>query len=804
MKKLNLVRTVILAASLLLQLTTLCFHSRGAAGDLDFSFDPGSGVNGTVNAVAVQPDGKVIIGGYFTTVKGHARFAIARLNADGSDDSSFNPGTVISYGVHALALQPDGKVLAGHDGGIVRLNSDGSPDSSFDSTYASTGPNGAVLSIAVQPDSKVLIGGYFNTINGTNRNRIARLNANGSLDNSFNPGTGADSVFFGPFVYSLAVQPDGKVLIGGGFTTVNGTNRNGIARLNANGSLDSAFNSSTVPYNAVRSIALPPDGKVLIGGQFSFGYGTNRSGIARLNANGSLDSSFNPGTGTTDGSVSSLALQPDGKVLIGGYFTTVNGTNRNNLARLNSDGGLDSSFNPGSGVTGDGYPYPGVNSLAMHTDGKVLVGGDFTAVNGTNRNRIARLNTDGSLDGSFDPGREIGGVDPATGIESSFSSLVVQPDGKVLVGGIFTYFNGTNQNGSLRLNANGSLDTTFVRDLTFNSASVAVYHDCGPEFDCYDVISPTAVAVQSDGKPVVAAVSSSFIYYRESGETFPGGTTYLVTRFNANGSSDTSFHFTNTASLGSANSIALQSDGKIIIGSANNLKIARLNANGSLDSSFNPGAGPNAGVTSVASQPDGKVLVGGYFTTVNGANRNGIARLNANGSLDGSFDPGTGVGGFVYSIALQPDGKALIVGDFTTVNGTNRNNIARLNANGSLDSSFNPGMGADGVVRSIALQSDGNVLIGGDFTTVNGVVRPRVARLYGDSLAPSLSIARSNAFVIVSWPVSALNFQLRETTNLSLPNAWSPVAQTAVTNGAQLSVTVPAGAGPKFFLLKSQ
>jgi hypothetical protein len=160
---------------------------------------------------------------------------------------------------------------------------------------------------------------------------------------------------------------------------------------------------------------------------------------------------------------------------------------------------------------------------------------------------------------------------------------------------------------------------------------------------------------------------------------------------------------------------------------------------------------------------------------------------------------------------LQSDGKVLIGGDFTTVNGTNRNHIARLNANGSLDSTFNPGTGAEGTdadtiasVRSIAVQSDGNVLISGHFTTVNGVVRPHVARLYGDSVAPSLTIARSNAFVIISWPVTGLSFQIQENTDLSLPNSWTPASQPAVTNAGQISVTVPTTVGRKFFRLKSQ
>jgi uncharacterized delta-60 repeat protein len=191
-------------------------------------------------------------------------------------------------------------------------------------------------------------------------------------------------------------------------------------------------------------------------------------------------------------------------------------------------------------------------------------------------------------------------------------------------------------------------------------------------------------------------------------------------------------------------------------------------------------------------QPDGKVLI------------NGRTRLNADGSLDGGFNSGAGANGTILSVALQPNGKVLIGGSFTTFNGTNRVHIARLNANGSLDTTFNPGTGADGVVRSIALQSDGKVLIGGDFLTVQGELRPYVARLYGDSVAPSLNITRSDAFVIVSWPVTGLDFQLQESTNLPLLNAWSPVAQPGVTNGAQISVTVPTTGGQKFFRLKSQ
>ena len=303
-------------------------------GDLDASFNPGSGASYSVYSIALQPDGKVLIGGLFTSYNGTSRYRMARLNADGSLDASFNPGS---------------------------------------------GANNNVYSIALQPDGKILIGGEFISYNGTYRNYLTRLNADGSLDASFNPGTGASYT-----VYSIALQPDGKILIGGSFTSYNGTSRKYIARLNADGTLDASFNPGTGANGYVNSIALQPDGKVLIGGEFASYNRTTRRRIARLNADGSLDASFNPGSGA-NGSVYSIALQPDGKVLIGGYFTSYNGTSRNRIARLNADGSLDASFNPGTGASSTVYP------IALQPDGKVLIGGYFTSYNGMGRNRIARI-----------------------------------------------------------------------------------------------------------------------------------------------------------------------------------------------------------------------------------------------------------------------------------------------------------------------------------------------------------------------------------------------------------------------------
>jgi uncharacterized delta-60 repeat protein len=417
-----------------------------ADGSLDTSFNPGA--NSLVNAISVQADGKILVGGYFTTLGGGGtgtttRNYIGRLNADGSLDTSFNPGA--NWGVYALSVQADGKILVGGwfstlgGGGtgtttrnrIGRLNADGSLDTSFN-----PGANGTVHALAVQADGKILVGGAFTTLGGggtgtTTRNYIGRLNADGSLDTSFNPGANWS-------VYALSVQADGKIVVGGNFTTLGGggtgtTTRNGIGRLNADGSLDTSFNPGA--NNPVFALAVQADGKILVGGLFTTlgggGMGTTtRNQIGRLNADGSLDTSFNPGANSD---VWALAVQADGKILVGGGFTTLGGggtgtTTRNYIGRLNADGSLDTSFNPGA----NGAVY----ALAVQADGKILVGGAFTTLGGggigtTTRNRIGRLNADGSLDTSFNPGAS-----------STVYALAVQADGKILVGGGFTTLGG--------------------------------------------------------------------------------------------------------------------------------------------------------------------------------------------------------------------------------------------------------------------------------------------------------------------------------------------------------------------------
>jgi uncharacterized delta-60 repeat protein len=361
-----------------------------AVGDLDATFNTGTGPSSAVNAIAIQADGKAVIGGTFTTINGVARNRIARLNSNGSLDAVFSPGTGADGAVSEVVVQADGKVLIGGAfttingvarSRIARLNSNGSLDSTFASAVGA-GANGVVSEVAVQADGKVLIGGAFTTINGVTSNRIARLNSDGSLDTTFNSGTGASNN-----VSAISVQNDGKILIGGRFTTFNGVERKKIARLNNDGSLDTTFipgDAISNSFTEIFTIAVQSDGKIILGGGISFI--TTSGVIIRLNDNGSLDSGF---TASVDKIINDLVVLANGKIAIGGVFTTVNTTSRNRVAVLNSNGTLDTVFNPATGTNNT------INSVDLQTDGKLLIGGSFTTYNGTAANYIARIDPGG-------------------------------------------------------------------------------------------------------------------------------------------------------------------------------------------------------------------------------------------------------------------------------------------------------------------------------------------------------------------------------------------------------------------------
>lgn len=716
----------------------------------DGTFGDGSGASWSIHCSALQPDGKIVIGGAFTSYNGTPRNRIARIDADGSLDATFDPGTGLDGEATAVAIQLDGKVLVGGSfgdfdgtpcGGLIRLNADGSPDASF--VLAALFP-GQPWSIDIQSDGKILIAGDFSTYGGVARSCVARLNVDGTLDLSFDPGTGTNNR-----VYAVEALADGDVLIGGLFTTYDGIARNRVARLNSDGSLDAAFDPGVGADNQILALASRPDGKVWIGGYFTSYAGTSRNRIARLNADGSLDTTFDPGAGA-NAPVHAVYAEQDGKVLFGGYFSAYAGVGRLYVARAHADGSLDAAFeslfqslsgshvqtilrqpdgktllggelvlfdglvvgrlvrvdgtgmrdatfNPGTGASST------VRDATLLPDGRALICGNFRTYNGQRRSRVARLNVDGGLDPAFDP---------AAGANGEVRALAPLPDGRALIAGAFTTYAGINCRRMARLNTDGSLDTSF-------GASV------GPNG------TVMSIALQPDGKAILVGAFDAFSFIPRSG----------IVRVHVDGSLDSSFApgagATGSSGVGTVYQVSLEADGRILIGgsftrygNALRNRIARVLPDGGVDASFDSSAGPNGTVFCFARQADGRVLVGGSFTSSHGLSRPRVARLEADGSLDTSFDPGVGPDGtYVLSIALQPDGSVLISGDFDAYAGVPRRGIARLHADGSLDTSFDPGAGLGEPAESIVLQPDGRALLGGGFTTYDGATRNRVARI---------------------------------------------------------------------------
>lgn len=348
-------------------------------GSFDRSFLTSSGANATVQAIAVQDDQKILIGGDFDLYSGATRHRLARINPNGSIDTTFDsPINDPVTHVLAVAVQSDGQILAGADTEpmLRRLSSIGALDPNFN--VGGSGPNGAVHAIVMQPDGKILIGGEFTRFNGVPRGRIARLNSDGSLDNTFNPSAGADY-----HVLSMALQADGRILIGGQFLNYGGVPRKAIARLTSAGGLDNTFTpgQGADAVALVATMAIQTDGKAVIGGGFTTFDGHNQIAVARLNTNGTYDATFQSNAGLA-GTVFALQLQRDGKVIVAGDMSA------GHLVRLNTDGSTDADYQPGFGPGDDVY------AMATQRDQKIVIGGLFEDVDLHASSHLARIHSD--------------------------------------------------------------------------------------------------------------------------------------------------------------------------------------------------------------------------------------------------------------------------------------------------------------------------------------------------------------------------------------------------------------------------
>jgi uncharacterized delta-60 repeat protein len=720
-------------------------------------------------SVVLQADGKIVVAGY---ANASGKFAVARFNTDGTLDTAFNslgaqPGTVATLvnneavSGYSVALQSDGKiVVAGYTNvsnkfAVARFNADGTLDTAFNAsgtqpgTVATTvnGETAQGYSVAIQPlDGKIVVAGYTNV---SNKFAVARFNTDGTLDTTFNPspatqpGTVATTVNLETAQgYSVAIQPlDSKIVVAG-YTNV--SNKFAVARFNTDGTLDATFNPSpaTQPGTLVTmvnsetargySVAIQPsDGKIVMTGY------TNASGlvaVARFNTDGTLDTAFNsagtqPGTviTTVDGGPAlgrSVTIQPsDSKIVVAGYTF---GDSKFAVVRFNTNGTLDTTtFNfhglqPGTmSTTVDNTTALGYSVALQPVDGKIIVAG-YTF--GDNKFAVARFTTDGRLDNTtfnsagVQPGTVSTTIDTVTVDEKGYS-VALQQDDKIVVAG-YALVSNANRFALARFTTNGILDTTF------NAAGVQP----GTVSTTIDNVAVDnegkAVTIQPDGKIVIAGFAR-----------ISGANRFAVARFTANGTLDTTFN----AFGAQPGTVSTTVDGATALG------------------------------YSVALQSDGKIIVAGY-SFVSGANRFAVARFTANGTLDTTFNasgvqPGTASttidNGIVdnegFSVAVQQDGKIVIAG-LARISGANRFAVAQFTTNGTLDTTFNasgvqPGTVSttiDNVVinnrgQGVAIQPDGKIVVGG-FAFAGGVNQFAVARFMGSASIIPVTKTTTNVF----------------------------------------------------------
>jgi len=766
---------------LLLATTFFCFSNftHAQAGQLDPSF----GNNGIVKAdlgknyiyngppayqILLQANGNMYVIEGSTLIKRHS---------DGSVDSSFRVdlnfnGTNLV--IKKAAIQSDGKivVISSMDDStkydpdtdsyrsyfaLARYKPDGSIDSSFAEDGLQTTSFGFYndgYSVVIQKDGKIMAAGSSDS-----KLALARYNTDGSLDKTFDGDGKLTTTSAGAFA-SLAVQADGKIVVAGTLYSTYDPNSGqylsdfAVVRYNTDGSLDNTFSNDGMQttdfgseFNVAEAAVIQSDGKIVVGGYFVKNY-MGIFALARYNSDGSLDKSFSgDGKQATGFGLSSaagiyaIAIQSDGKIVVAGDCLNSNNSQVNYLsvARYKNDGSLDKSFSDDGKILDFGSENTSNKAftVAIQNNGKIVAGGSFNS-----RTALARYNTDGSPDKTFDKdGKLIDGFHSGNTI---FSSTAVQKDGKAVAVG--RTWNGSNFDFAIaRYNTDGSLDKTFSSDgkQTTDFAGKDDYAN--------------SVAIQNDGKTVVAGYSNSF-----GSNNIP---IFSVARYNVDGSLDNTFdgdgklqtNFEQASQK--ANSVAIQSDGKIVVaGSAeikdsygyytNSFALARYNADGSLDNTFDKdgkqtvvffdsdSAELPGRATSVAIQNDGKVAIGGIVGEYDNESTL-VARFNTNGSLDNTF----GFEGKAYtggsdaksfSIALQQDGK-IVAGGFYDYRGYNGNFVRRLTTNGKPDSSFSSDGREDTEFefnydaiqfdfsswekKAVAIQSDGKIIVtGGAFT----------------------------------------------------------------------------------------
>jgi uncharacterized delta-60 repeat protein len=713
-------------------------------GTLDTSFNNPE-IGGEISSVYIYPPddpnfpNKILIGGdFFAFAPGKYYPRFARLNADGSVDTTF-PQVFSPWGaVTCMAVQGSGnsaKILVGgyamqlndpdpdcfYD--LVRLNFDGSLDSTYTPWSA---PGGYISDIRVNdplfPNNVLIFCSYPKNPDGSDGTYyMLRLDA--ALNLSSPLAFIGDETVDGP-IFGMARQSDGNYVICGQFQQVNNSgswvSRNRVARLGSDlRTLDTFFSVGVGPNDMVDQISpmSTSDDRMVLAGNFSTWNGASRGYLVRLNANGTLDTNFPSGGLGADDRIMRVNWFPDGSGgLIYGYFRACNGQARGGIAHLNADGSLNGAYANVTPIAGNARM---VSSLATQGDGKIIVGGNFKGLGGKHHCGLGRLNPNGSLDTSF-----------KGGVVGYVNSVAIQADGKIMVAGSFGQCQGYARSNLARLNPDGSLDAAFKP---------------GPGAGYNPLFGVRQVVPLANGQMMITGNI-------ETGQDMSAP----AARLNSDGTLDHSFDASSFDIPGTnwwyGDRLAVAGSNYIIIGPTNGGGyLARLTNSGEVDTSFAPSAPVDhiqtmdGEIDDLFLQPDGKIVVsGGFSHIIDGTGsppaRTAIARFTANGWLDDTFTPSLapppGADALnISAIARQPNGKVLIEETFLNSGSYVGGKLARLNADGSLDSSFAIGNLANGYFYNnaghrILRLPNGKALIGGWFSSYNGTPAWSLVRIF--------------------------------------------------------------------------
>jgi uncharacterized delta-60 repeat protein/uncharacterized repeat protein (TIGR01451 family) len=662
---------------------------------VDGAFVQGSGFNGSATFVAAQADDKVLVGGNFTTYNGSPVQKLTRLNSNGTLDNTFqfNSSGFTSFSVNKITnilVQPDGKIIVAGDfiiskntisfqvTDLMRLNADGSVDMTFKTLG---GKN--LIALAVQPDGKVL--GLNQT--GSDNNvqiELKRYLATGGADSSFNTGGGFANLSntCSTYGYKIQVLQTGKILISGCFSKFNYVTVNNFIRLNADGSRDTTFSAPGGSY------LVQPDETLIV---IKPNYLVNTTEMVHTNSNGIVQQTYTiplePNT-----SLESFRATGDNEILAkmrverhieGQIFTYYKFINIDLQGNIKAEQQKTTH-------------YGGNKILQKANDEFLIIGRTQNRGNRKYHNGVKRIYGNGKLayHNNLFSGPAISPLFFPDGDKNFFRDGALMPDGKLVVLQEYSGSNATQYYKLIRYNEDFSLDTSFSFPYNYNIRTMLAL---------------------PDGKLIIAYGTS-------------------LERLNADGSKDTSFQ-QNADFNGSIYALKLLDNGQFLV--AGNFtsylgvpadKIARLNPDGSHDAGFNC-SGLSSYVSAMDLQSDGKIIIGGKVLS-QGVN---LARLNSDGSIDQTFVTAlSSVNKYPRQVVVQPDNKILVIQQpqqYTTADCE----VKRFNSDGTPDVSFNTGSGfTGGAVNSIFLQSDGRIIVAGEFTKYNGVFCNGSVRLAGN------------------------------------------------------------------------